>query len=135
MFRMPWSSDLRINPQEAKGGMAKSLSGEAAVPGRQPAETNRRGIDAWPLHLPGLLVGERWRVCHHLRRGSEPFPPAPDSGAALAGAQALVRDVVADMRANGETVPEPLASRTCSGRSVQQRFNPNAQIPNDVPRL
>jgi predicted HicB family RNase H-like nuclease len=43
---------------------------------------------------------------------------APDSGAALAGIQSLVRDVVEDMRTRGEAVPEPLASRTYSGHFV-----------------
>jgi len=43
---------------------------------------------------------------------------ASDAGAALAGAQALVADVVAEMQASGERVPEPLASRTYSGHFV-----------------
>jgi predicted RNase H-like HicB family nuclease len=43
---------------------------------------------------------------------------APDSGAALAGVQVLVRDVAEDMRASGEAVPEPLATRTYSGHFV-----------------
>ena len=38
--------------------------------------------------------------------------------AALTGMQELVRQVVADMRANDETPPEPLAERTYSGRFV-----------------
>ena len=37
---------------------------------------------------------------------------------ALAGMQELVRDVVADMQASGETPPEPLADRKYSGRLV-----------------
>jgi predicted HicB family RNase H-like nuclease len=43
---------------------------------------------------------------------------APDSGAALVGIQALVRDVVEDMRTREEAVPEPLATRTYSGHFV-----------------
>ena len=38
--------------------------------------------------------------------------------AALAGMQELVRDVVADMKENGEAPPEPLADRAYSGRFV-----------------
>ncbi len=38
--------------------------------------------------------------------------------AALAGMQELVRDVVADMKRNEETPPEPLADRSYSGRFV-----------------
>lgn len=34
---------------------------------------------------------------------------------ALAGIRALVADVVADMQANGEVVPEPIATRRYSG--------------------
>lgn len=37
---------------------------------------------------------------------------------ALAGLQKLVREVVADMQANGEAPPEPLADRAYSGRFV-----------------
>jgi predicted HicB family RNase H-like nuclease len=40
---------------------------------------------------------------------------APVSGDALAGVQALVRDVVEDMRANQEPIPEPLSAKTYSG--------------------
>ena len=43
---------------------------------------------------------------------------APDSGAALAGIQFLVRDVVEDMQTSGEVVPEPLATRAYSGHFV-----------------
>jgi predicted HicB family RNase H-like nuclease len=39
-------------------------------------------------------------------------------GAALAGIEKLVADVVADMSAHGESVPEPLAERSYSGRFV-----------------
>jgi predicted HicB family RNase H-like nuclease len=39
-----------------------------------------------------------------------------DQVEALRGIRALVADVVADMRANGEAVPEPLADRTYSGK-------------------
>ena len=35
-----------------------------------------------------------------------------------AGVQELVRDIVADMKGNGETPPEPLADRAYSGRFV-----------------
>ena len=34
----------------------------------------------------------------------------------LAGIRAVVAEVVADMQANGETVPEPIATRRYSGR-------------------
>ena len=43
---------------------------------------------------------------------------APTPQEALAGIQGLIRDVVADMQANGETPPEPLADRKYSGRFV-----------------
>lgn len=39
-----------------------------------------------------------------------------DQVEALLGIRALVADVVADMRANGETVPEPLAEHAYSGK-------------------
>ena len=35
---------------------------------------------------------------------------------ALSGIQCLVADCVADMRTNGETVPEPMADRAYSGK-------------------
>jgi predicted RNase H-like HicB family nuclease len=41
---------------------------------------------------------------------------AETPGEALSGALVLVSDVIADMRANGETVPAPLAERSYSGR-------------------
>ena len=46
-----------------------------------------------------------------------------DQDAALRGTRELVADVVADMRANGEAVPEPLAERTYSGK-FQARIPP-----------
>lgn len=39
-----------------------------------------------------------------------------DRQAAFEGIISLVRDVVADMEANGEKVPEPIAEKTYSGR-------------------
>ena len=50
-----------------------------------------------------------------------------DSGKALAGIQALVRDVVEDMRANNEPIPEPLAAKSYSGNFM-------ARIPSEVHR-
>ena len=41
---------------------------------------------------------------------------APTPDAAFAGIRRLVADCVADMQANGEPAPEPLAERTYSGR-------------------
>ncbi len=43
---------------------------------------------------------------------------APTPQDALAGMQTLIREVVAEMHANGESPPEPLADRTYSGRFV-----------------
>lgn len=40
----------------------------------------------------------------------------PDIEAAFAGIRQLVAECVADMQANGETAPPPLAERTYSGR-------------------
>lgn len=40
---------------------------------------------------------------------------APDPGAALLGLRALVAEVVDDLLASGEPVPEPLAERQFSG--------------------
>lgn len=42
--------------------------------------------------------------------------PTPDK--ALAGIRRLVADVLKDMRASGEKPPEPLATRTYSGKFV-----------------
>ena len=41
---------------------------------------------------------------------------APTPTAALSGIQVLVGSVLADMQANGESPPEPLADRAYSGR-------------------
>ena len=43
---------------------------------------------------------------------------APTPGEALSGIRELVNSVLADMQANGESPPEPLAKRTYSGRFV-----------------
>jgi predicted RNase H-like HicB family nuclease len=48
--------------------------------------------------------------------------------AALGGIRALVNDVVADMRANGEPVPEPIADQAYSGKFV-------ARIPPELHRM
>ena len=57
----------------------------------------------------------------HLGRCAE-FPSlswlAPTPGEALSGIRELVSDVLADMRANGESLPEPLADRAYNGRFV-----------------
>jgi predicted RNase H-like HicB family nuclease len=47
--------------------------------------------------------------------------------AALRGIRALIRDVVADMRASGEPVPESIADQSYSGRFV-------ARIPPELHR-
>jgi len=52
---------------------------------------------------------------------------APDQIEALVGIRALVCDVVADMRHNGEPVPEPFADRSYSGRFV-------ARVPSELHR-
>jgi predicted HicB family RNase H-like nuclease len=52
---------------------------------------------------------------------------AADSVDALRGIQALVNDVVSDMRANGEAVPEPLAAANYSGKFV-------ARVPPELHR-
>jgi predicted HicB family RNase H-like nuclease len=41
---------------------------------------------------------------------------APEPEAALQGIRQVVADVVADMQAGGETIPEPLAGKKFSGR-------------------
>jgi predicted HicB family RNase H-like nuclease len=43
---------------------------------------------------------------------------APTPGGALQGIRRLVAEVIADMEANGEAVPEPLSIRSFSGRFV-----------------
>ena len=42
--------------------------------------------------------------------------PTPDG--ALSGIQCLVADCVADLRSNGEPVPEPIADRAYSGKFI-----------------
>ena len=49
---------------------------------------------------------------------------ADDQAAALAGMTELVTDVVEDMSASGEDVPQPLADRTYSGK-FQVRIPPD----------
>ena len=51
----------------------------------------------------------------------------PDPQQALRGIRALVTDVVADMRANGEPVPEPLADSRYSGKFM-------ARVPPELHR-
>ncbi|HME20431.1 MAG TPA: toxin-antitoxin system HicB family antitoxin [Acetobacteraceae bacterium] len=51
-----------------------------------------------------------------------------DQDAAMRGIRALVADVVADMRANGEAVPEPFGERRYSG-------NFQTRIPSELHRL
>ena len=50
------------------------------------------------------------------------FPPlswlAPTPGEALSGIREVIGGVLADMQANGESPPEPLADRTYGGRFV-----------------
>lgn len=52
---------------------------------------------------------------------------AADPDAALRGIRQLVADVVADLQATGESVPEPIALKQYSGRFV-------VRIPPDVHR-
>ena len=52
---------------------------------------------------------------------------APTRAAALTGIEALVRDVLADLRQSGEPVPQPIADRHFSGRFV-------ARIPGTLHR-
>ncbi len=53
---------------------------------------------------------------------------AREPEAALSGIRALVKDVVADMRKNGEPVPEPIAGQTYSGRFL-------TRVPPELHRL
>lgn len=46
---------------------------------------------------------------------------------ALRGIRQLVADVIADMQANGETAPEPIATRHCTGKFM-------VRIPPEVHR-
>jgi len=50
-----------------------------------------------------------------------------DQEAALRGVRGLVADVVADMQANGEVVPEPFGERTYSGKFL-------ARVPPELHR-
>ena len=43
---------------------------------------------------------------------------AAEPGEAVTGIRDLIEDVVEDMRANGEPVPEPLSSKTYSGKFI-----------------
>lgn len=52
---------------------------------------------------------------------------APDRIAALQGIGALVEDVVADLHASGEPVPEPFSERVFSGKFM-------ARVPSDLHR-
>ena len=52
---------------------------------------------------------------------------APTPEAALSGIRQLLSDVVADMRANAEAVPEPIAARRYTGKFV-------VRIPPEVHR-
>ena len=52
---------------------------------------------------------------------------APTQDEAFSGIRALVADAVADMEANGETPPQPLADRTYSGKFM-------VRIPPEVHR-
>jgi predicted HicB family RNase H-like nuclease len=52
---------------------------------------------------------------------------APDQIEAFNGIRALVNDVVADMRQNGEPIPEPFAERVYSGKFV-------TRVPSDLHR-
>ncbi len=47
-----------------------------------------------------------------------------DRHAALEGITNLVKDVIADMEANGETIPEPIAEKSYSGK-FQVRITPS----------
>lgn len=72
----------------------------------------------WPLHVSDHVDPEDGE---HPGRCAE-FPSlswlAPTPGEALSGIQEMVGGVLADMQANGESPPEPLADRTYSGRFV-----------------
>ena len=52
---------------------------------------------------------------------------APEPEAALQGIRQVVADIVADMGANGEPIPEPLAAKKYSGRFM-------VRIPPDLHR-
>lgn len=53
---------------------------------------------------------------------------AREPEAALSGIRALIKDVVAEMRKNHETVPDPIAAQTYSGRFL-------ARVPPELHRL
>jgi len=52
---------------------------------------------------------------------------ADSQEAALKGIRALVSEIISDMQSNGETIPEPLALKYCSGKFT-------VRLPPDVHR-
>jgi predicted RNase H-like HicB family nuclease len=102
VYKTPWQGDPRVNIQRGKDGKRRVTM--------MPDATHYTFRVAWSVE-----DGE------HVATVAE-FPSlswlAPTPVEALAGLADVVRDVLADLAASGEAIPEPLSERNYSGRFV-----------------
>jgi predicted RNase H-like HicB family nuclease len=123
VYKTPWQGDPRVNIQRGKDGNAKAYQVRQvlAAIARLEAEKTRR-VTTMPdaTHYTYRVA---WSVedGEHVATVAE-FPSlswlAATPVEALAGLADVVRDVLADLAASGESIPEPLSERTYSGRFV-----------------
>lgn len=112
IFKMPWQGDPRVNIQDA-GGKAKHLSSAAGAASNRQTGGQTMSLDHYTYRVTWSPEdGEHVGLCIEFPSLSW-LAQTPEE--ALAGVRKVVAEVVADLEANGELVPQPLSEKHYSG--------------------
>jgi len=116
VFKTPWPGDPRVNIQNDHGQGLPSPAGPGGhrQEGGEPMTTTLPDITHYTYRVTWSAEdGEFVATCLE-------FPSlswlATTQDGALHGLRDVVRDVVQDLHASGDPIPEPLSSRTYSGK-------------------
>jgi predicted RNase H-like HicB family nuclease len=121
VYKTPWQGDPRVNIQRARtAAPRRTRCGRCSrqSPGWKPRGTRRVTTMPDATHYAYRVT---WSAedGEHVATVAE-FPSlswlAPTPVEALAGLADVVRDVLADLAASGESIPEPLSERAYSGK-------------------
>lgn len=106
-------------------GQGKGLSGEASTFGNRTIGSQTMNINHYTYRVTWSQEdGEHVGLCAEFPSLSW-LAPTPEK--ALAGIRRLVGEVVADMQATGEPIPDPLSEKQYSGRFM-------VRVPSQVHR-
>lgn len=120
VYKTPWPGDPRVNVQEDKGGKAKVYQVKQVLAARKDGRMNNHEHYTYRVTW-SQEDGEYVGLCAEFPSLSWLDENLND---ALVGIVNLVKDIMVDMLANGESIPEPLAEKQYSGK-FQVRIPPH----------